>query len=84
MLYLGAGFLQESTIHFASSNLLTWKLNEELVKKKNLPSTISMIILSDLVTAFPQNSSVVENTTLGLVNKNSFYLFFQQIILYLM
>lgn len=35
MLYLGAGFLQESTIHFASANLLTWKLNEELVKKKS-------------------------------------------------
>lgn len=70
MLYLGAGFLQERTIHFAPTNLLTWKLNEELVKK-NIPSAISMIILSDLVIASPQNSSVVENTTFGLVNKKT-------------
>lgn len=31
MLYLG--FLQEKTIRFAPANLLTWKLNEDLVKK---------------------------------------------------
>lgn len=65
MLYLG--FLQEGTIHFVPTNFLTWKLNEDLVKK-HVPSAISMIILSALVTAFPQNSSVVENTTLSLVN----------------
>lgn len=75
MLYLGAGFLQERTIHFAPANLLIWKLNEELVKK-NVPSVISMIILTDPVIAFPQNSSVVENTTLGLVNKKQLLLVF--------
>lgn len=73
MLYLG--FLQEKTIHFAPANLLTWKLNEDLVKK-NEPIAISMIILSALVIAFPQNSSIVENTTLGLVNKNQLLLIF--------
>lgn len=31
MLYLG--FLQEGTIHVVPTNLLTWKLNEDLVKK---------------------------------------------------
>lgn len=35
-----------------------------------------MIILTDLVTAFPQNSSVVENTPLGFVNKKQLLLIF--------
>lgn len=68
MLYLGAGCLQDMTIHFAPANFLTWKLNEDLVKKR-VTSAISMIIFSALVTAFPQNSSVVDNTTPGLVKK---------------
>lgn len=35
-----------------------------------------MTILSDLLIAFPQNSSVVENTALGLVNKKQLLLIF--------
>lgn len=35
-----------------------------------------MIILSALVIAFPQNSSIVENTTLGSVNKKQLLLIF--------